>query len=206
VTDVRERYEAWVRATYATHPHAWDRLCELQAELLAKLPDNDHVQRGAWLVGITEDGGPFVSGWFALYARLHAEETAAKAKEAARKARKLQMEQGLLVSVTRHYDEPGEPGRPTEAADVTVTSRETGESLRFAVRNIFDFGTVVNPAYGLTSGARPGGLAGDASGAWYWMDFRGDEGWVRVRDATPLEAIALEYLLTYPPVFDGIRM
>jgi len=87
---------------------------------------------------------------------------------------------------------------------VEVRHRETGETLRFRCRNIFDFGYVVNPAYSPELGGEPGGIANvDESGQWYWS---GPEG--RGRPLTAFERQALDYLHEFPPsgVGKGIRM
>lgn len=85
---------------------------------------------------------------------------------------------------------------------VAVRHRETGEILRFNCRNIFDFGYVVNPAYGTEPGGEPGGVATtDESGQWYWSGSKGHG-----RLLTAFERHALDYLHEFPPISKHVRM
>jgi len=83
---------------------------------------------------------------------------------------------------------------------VEVSSKSSGERLRFKCRNIFDFGYVVNPDYAVSPGEQPGGLVNvdPDSGDLFWHHQR--------RPLTEFECRCVVYLDLYPPVVDGIRM
>jgi len=89
-----------------------------------------------------------------------------------------------------------------EGEDYLVTveckNKNTGETLKFNCRNIFDFGYVINPAYSVIGGIEPGGLRdGD-----HWNVYRHGN----VRELTNFEKDCLDLLKEKPPVFKGVRL
>lgn len=86
-------------------------------------------------------------------------------------------------------------------AVVKLTEPETGESLQFVCRNIFDFGYVINPDYEIAEGI-DGGLHVKGK----WQTFKEGEGWHDVRELTAFEKRCIEYLLEFPPISTCIRM
>jgi len=125
---------------------------------------------------------------------------AKNAKKAAREARRASMKVEIL--------EKGNFGKGEDSeiyANVEITDPATGESAKFACRNVFDVGYIVNPLYAVSEGLKPGGIATGG----YWKVFREDEnyvGWMEARPLTPFEKKALGYLREFPPVNAGIRM
>lgn len=139
------------------------------------------------------------------YARPALEQKAAAEKKTAeerdaREARRASMKVEILEKGCFGKDEDSEV-----YANVEVIDPETGESAKFACRNVFDAGYVVNPLYAVSEGLKPGGIAIKG----YWKVFREDEnyvGWMEARPLTPFEKKALDYLREFPPVNAGIRM
>jgi len=108
--------------------------------------------------------------------------------------------QGVEMRVLRQdAGTRGECGRdPMAEVEIRV---DGGDPLRFEIRNVFDFGVVINPLYPLAAGLEPGGIPnGDM-----WLDLT-DKGWVEVRKITPEEDRALRYLGLAGLVPTGIRM
>lgn len=86
-------------------------------------------------------------------------------------------------------------------AKVKLTSPETGESLSFICRNIFDAGYVINPDYEIVKGER-GGIAVKG----YWEIFESGKGWYPVRELTEFEKKCIDYLNEFPPISTAIRL
>ena len=139
------------------------------------------------------------------YARPALEQKAAAEKKAAeerdaRETRRASMKVEIL--------EKGDFGKGEDSevyANVEITDPATGESAKFACRNVFDVGYVINPLYAVEEGLQPGGVAVRG----HWETFRDDEnftGWITARPLTPFEKKALDYLREFPPVNAGIRM
>ena len=94
-----------------------------------------------------------------------------------------------------------EGGRTKEYTH-TITFHD-GERLTFVERNIFDFGTVVNPSYSVVPGAEPGGLCINNE----WHEFISKKGWMPVRELTENEKTALNYLKVFGGFSrSGVRM
>lgn len=131
---------------------------------------------------------------------VEAKKAAAEKKAAEKEARRASMKVEIL--------EKGCYGKGEDSevyANVEITDLATGESAKFACRNVFDAGYVVNPLYAVSEGLKPGGIAIKG----YWEVFREDEnyvGWAKVRPLTLFEKKALGYLREFPPVNAGIRM
>ncbi len=85
---------------------------------------------------------------------------------------------------------------PTYYTHVEITDKETGEKLKFACRNIFDFGYVINPLYPIIEGIS-GGI--EIDGYWDVADGAG-------RELTDVEKRMLKYLHEFPPISTEIRM
>lgn len=136
------------------------------------------------------------------YARPALEQKAAAEKKTAeerdaREARRASMKVEILE---KGYFGKGEDSEVY--ANVEITDLATGESAKFACRNVFDVGYIVNPLYAVAAGLQPGGVAVRG----HWEIFRDDTGWVTARPLTPFEKKALDYLREFPPVDSGIRM
>lgn len=130
-------------------------------------------------------------------------EASEKAEREEEKKRKEHLRESLNVKceILKHTKgTPGEGG-VDESALVKLTDLETGESLKFNCRNVFDFGYVINPNYSIAPGIE-GGL--DSNG--YWQDFDNNKGWYNIRELTDFEKRCLNYLREFPPVYSGIRM
>lgn len=129
-----------------------------------------------------------------------AQKAAAEKKAAEKEARRASMKVEIL--------EKGNFGKGEDSevyANVEITDPATGESAKFACRNVFDVGYVINPLYAVSEGVKPGGVAVRG----HWETFRDDEnftGWITARPLTPFEKKALDYLREFPPVYAGIRM
>lgn len=106
----------------------------------------------------------------------------------------------MEVKILKKGKEDGREG-PTYFANVEITDANTGESLRFSCRNIFDFGYVINPDYEILPGQK-GGLENNGK----WQDFDDKKGWYDVRELTEFEKKCLKYLRKFPPVYSGINM
>lgn len=87
-------------------------------------------------------------------------------------------------------------------AEVKLTDKETGESLCFNARNIFDVGYLTNPSYAIKEGIEPGGIESDGK----WQIFQDEKGWVDVRELTDFEKRCIEYLEMFPPIMTDIRL
>jgi hypothetical protein len=186
----RSFFERWSRV--GDPEPLWERLRFLLQEQLDRLPDNPFVQRDAWTVGIG-DGGPDVRRWTIRYYMWVGELIEAEAVDQRRRVRRLELIASVAVVFTRQTD---------NHALAHVRMRDTGECLEFVCRNVFDVGYVVNPAYALQPGMKPGGiLDGDT-----WMSFSKEQGWSTVRSVTASEKIAMEYLREFPPVNSNVRM
>jgi hypothetical protein len=209
---IRERFHAYILASYNNPPHctgerAWERLLELQADLLAKLPDNPFTLRAAWVCGLIDDPPTYVVGLYARLAQARKEAAEEAAQRAASEAKRADLKSKVSCTVVRSYQVAGEDGNDPVAI-VRVKSLEDGAELEFACRNIYDFGYVINPRYAITPGRAPGGCMNldPETKQWFWMDYEAGNGWSRIRDLTPFERLALDYLYEFPPVVDGIRM
>lgn len=141
------------------------------------------------------------SRYEAKQAQKEAQDAATRKERDAQDARKADLQAKLSCRVIQRGSRPGEDGRDPYAL-VELTSAATGETLRFSCRNVFDFGYVVNPAYSITPGREPGGMANDGQ----WMDFKAGDGWVPVRPLTETETLALQYLYEFPPISKEIRL
>lgn len=206
--DVRERFRASFRAWYPNHPRAFGRLQELLRESLERLPDNPYAQRDAWLAGVTDEQNSHVRAWFDSYAAEREEAERKTEADRRRDQRRRTFEAQLEVRVTGRIHEAGGegPGSETTGETVEVRDRATGETLRFAVRNIFDFGRVINPLYSIAPGRTSGITNRDDAGRYYWMSFEGDQGWQRVRDLTAIETAAIQYLQEFSSVAEEVRL
>jgi hypothetical protein len=90
-------------------------------------------------------------------------------------------------------------------AVVECHDKHEHEALKFEVRNIFDFGLVVNPLYPINPGVESG-LPVRTEGTWVWKDFDRTHGWVTIRELTDFEKRCVEYLYQNPPIFDRVRL
>lgn len=86
-------------------------------------------------------------------------------------------------------------------AKVKVSDKDTGESLKFICRNIFDFGYVVNPLYKIAEGI-DGGVSNEGN----WEVFESSKGWYPVRKLSEFETRCLDYLNKFPPITKKIRL
>lgn len=82
------------------------------------------------------------------------------------------------------------------------------ETLRFIERNIFDFGYVVNPDYCVAEGLEKGGIMDfdKETKKYYWMDFKNEKGWSRVREFTQFEEKCYNYITRNPSISRNIRL
>jgi len=126
-----------------------------------------------------------------------AQKAAAEKKAAEKEARRASMKVEILEKGNFGKDEDSEI-----YANVEITDPATGESAKFACRNVFDVGYIVNPLYAVAAGLQPGGVAVRG----HWEIFRDDTGWITARPLTLFEKKALDYLHEFPPVDSGIRM
>jgi hypothetical protein len=189
---VQERFRADVEKSYDNHPDAWPRLCQLMSKQLDRLPDNSFVQQYAWLCGIG-DGGPHVAGLFTQLAKLRKADEERAIREVEDSKRRDDLKSKIALRVVRKLN---------DGIVVEVSSRSTGEQLRFSCRNIFDFGYVINADYPISEGREPGGICVRG----LWQDYLDGQGWHDIRPATEFELLAISYLHQFPPVYDGIRM
>lgn len=86
-------------------------------------------------------------------------------------------------------------------AKIKLTDEETGESLQFMCRNIFDVGYVINPEYEIAKGI-DGGIIMDGQ----WHDFESGKGWYPVRELTDFEAKCIKYLKEFSPISKNVRL
>ncbi len=89
---------------------------------------------------------------------------------------------------------------PDYYAKVAITDLASGETKRFNCRNIFDFGYVINPLYSVMEGKESGGI--ETNGYWETMT---DDGWIKVRKLTEVEARMIDYLREFSPISTEIR-
>jgi hypothetical protein len=177
------------------------RLQERMRSQLQRLPDNPFVQRAAYLAGVTDDPGEYVLGWVSLAKTLAAED-AEELKSNQEKQKEIEeSKRGIsCIIIKRVKGHGGEDGvDPSALVEIII---DGGAPLRFNCRNIFDFGYVINPDFEIALGLGNGGLYNRGM----WQDFKKDRGWYDVREATPEEKRALDYLYLNPPINDGIRM
>lgn len=168
------------------------RLKELMTKQLERLPDNPFVQREAFLVGVTDDGGEYVAGWCKLAAQIRDDVERERKENESKNQEQEEAAKGIECKIVSHK---------SNSALVSI-SVDGHNPLRFSCRNIFDFGYVINPDYAVAPGQEPGGLNNKG----FWQTFDADKGWYDVRELTPDEKRAVRYLSLFPPVYDGIRM
>lgn len=131
---------------------------------------------------------------------LEPKERKAAERKAARDAKHAALKDAAKCEILKQGKSRGEGLDPY--AIVRMTDRKTGEQLEFTCRNIFDVGYVINPNYAVAEGLEPGGLCIEGK----WKTFEDEKGWYYVRELTEFEKLCLEYLDTFPPVTDKIRM
>lgn len=135
------------------------------------------------------------------FARPQLEARAEKERAAAEKAAALEAERASMQVEILKSGSLGKGEGSEIFANVKITDPNTGESLKFACRNIFDVGYAINPLYTIASGIDGGLQHGD-----YWQNYNKDTGWENVRELTLFEKKALDYLRKFPPISAGIRM
>jgi len=124
-------------------------------------------------------------------------------QEKAERERKEAIKASLNCEILQQIEGVGGEGGIDPSALVRLTDPETGESLEFICRNIFDFGYVINPNYSIAPGHDNGGLDGNGK----WRDFDVTKGgWYDVREMTDFEKRCMTYLRELPPVCNKIRM
>lgn len=185
------------------------RLRELISKSLEQLPDNPFVIEKAWLLGVNVDKNEANANMLgkgrkqiaARAARMRADIAEEKMIEEERLKENTRLN-SLISCINHEVKEIQDEGGMTHLHRYTL-KHNNGETLKFSVRNIFDFGVVINPDYEVIPGMK-GGLAADHNNALTWHDFRSGEGWVPVRELTEAERDMLRWLSIQRQ--DSIRM
>lgn len=209
--DVRERFQIWFSRQYPEYPGAYERLQTLLREQLDELPDNPIVQSEAWVAGVTDEQNSHVRGWYEAYESEQDYRREQAAAELARAERRRDFESRFEVRVVRQIREQGSEGLGSETFGevLEVRERSTGQTLRIAVRNVFDFGRVINLEPRRGGVHRNEGLVANFDSATQrlcWMRFTSGHGWERIRDVEPFEAATVQYLEEFSPVSGRVRL
>lgn len=101
-----------------------------------------------------------------------------------------------IVSICTSEKTITDEGGKTKEYTHTITFHD-GEKLTFSERNVFDFGIVINPSYGVIPGVEPGGLCLNRDSCLQWHEFVDNKGWIPVRPLTENEKTAMNYLQTF---------
>jgi len=121
-------------------------------------------------------------------------------KEMERKEKMEKERKSLSLKILKNGQNEGSDGTDFYTI-VQLTNPETGETLKFNCRNVFDVGYVINPEYEIEKGIK-GGMVSDDK----WQAFDHKKGWHSVRKLTEFEKKCIDYLHRFPPLDTEARL